>query len=582
MKRALAAMTLLLGTASASAQTADPSYPIVSLLDSTQNTVATFQDPTIGFYNFQAGLFGIATRAADRYPSIFSQPQTTAQVRNEISATVDAAVHLRPNLPYDPAGGDVGDPRFMPDWNRNGVYGEAADFDADTDSDPHAVPAIGSGAAFFRYPCPNADGSVDYVDASGLCAKNPTSFRVGVAREIKVVNARGLVIDATLWLPGHVGDAPLAFPCGNCTPEASFEQILVSAPKLPGVVFSNGFLSRQEHYYWFAERMAREGFVVLTYDPAGQGESEGNAVDLFDFANQSPDALGAAGGACQFAGSCRDIEDMVRWFVGEPVKSLIATLNDKDLRIVPRRDPETENSPNPALAIVDVAKVGLAGHSMGAISTLHYLLGLGNGAGMDGRPLPPLAAAISLSGAGATHAVVPLQFQTSDYDGSPAFVVPTVLGVNLGGGSDGIGYNLIKQKYNELRDDEARTAPIELVILEGGVHVDQSAVPVIPRTNWSIQLSSDYSADWMRCHLAGSADACATALEAREHISRAFASEHAPAGSTESQCIRVPDRAILNQPPADFLAAYAEDKHVCDCVGTTEGRTCDTPQTFVP
>ena len=586
MLRAVVAIVWL-AWGTAAAQSADPLYPITSFLDPLQNTLKTVPDPNAGAYNFEAGMLGIVTRAADRYPKVLATPQSQTAITNEIQATLDGALHLRPSLPYNPSGGDAGNADFMPDWNQNGVFGDPGDFDRDTDSDPHAVPGTGLDTAFFRYPCANPDGTVSYVDAAGVCTKSPPSFRVGVAREIKVVNARGIVIDATLWLPGHAASpTPLVYPCEGCSPDVAFASIVASGAKLPGGVFSDGFLSRQDHYYWFAMRMAREGFVMMTYDPAGQGESEGNAIDLFDFANQNGSSLSPSSESCQFQGACRDLQDMLRWFVGAPVTSVVASLVDKDFRLAARRNPETENAPNPTLTILDTTKVGVAGNSMGALSTLNYLLGLGNGAGIDGKPLPQIAAAVVMSGAGPTRITVPTQFQTSDYDGSPLLVGPSILGlgvsVSSGGNGSSIGYNAMKQTYNLQRDDETRTAPMELVILEGGVHTDHTAVPYVPRTNWAIQVASDYGADWFRCHIVGAAEACAAAVSDRPHISRAFASEHVAAGSDESQCIRVPDRAILNQPPADFLAAYAENKHVCDCAGETDGRTCDTPPTFMP
>jgi hypothetical protein len=190
-------------------------------------------------------------------------------------------------------------------------------------------------------------------------------------------------------------------------------------------------------------------------------------------------------------------------------------------------------------------------------------------------------AAVSLSGATPTKATVPVQFQTSDFDGSPILVGPTVFGVNLGMGGSGIGYNLIKQRYNLLRDDPARNAPMELVVLEGGVHTDHVDASVVPRTMWANSVASDYAASWLKCHAAGDASACAGAIAPLGHISRAFASEQVPAGTTESQCIRVPDRASLNQPPADFLSAYVDGKPVCDCfVGAAPA--CEVGPTFTP
>jgi len=88
--------------------------------------------------------------------------------------------------------------------------------------------------------------------------------------------------------------------------------------------------------------------------------------------------------------------------------------------------------------------------------------------------------------------------------------------------------------------------------LEGGVHTDHVDVSIISRTMWANSLASDYAASWLKCYAAGDASACAAAIAPLEHISRAFASEQVSAGTTESQCIRVPDRASLNQPPRTF------------------------------
>jgi pimeloyl-ACP methyl ester carboxylesterase len=547
----------------------DPmTYPVTSFLDWTQNPIQSVQDQSGGQYAFEAGELGIVTRAADRYPAILTAPQDQASIEREAQATYDAVLHNRPTLPYDHAGGDAGSPYFMPDWNHNGVFGDPGDFDADTDGDPHVVPPDHADTAYFLYPCANQDGTVWYETSSGTCAAGGSGavFKLGVARELKIVDARGLVLDATLWVPGE------AFAASACTSTACSGtnvpslDVDPSGPPLPGVVFSNGLSSRQDHYYWFAMRMAREGFIVLTYDPAGQGQSEGTWTDLFGIFDQHR--------ACdQFSGACRDTMDAVRWFVGAGVPDERGALY-ADGRVAPRLNPEAENAANPVLSILDADRIAIAGNSMGAISTLNYL----NAAGKDpeGKELPRVATAISLSGATPTKATVPIQFQTSDYDGSPILVGPTVFGADLGEGNSGIGYNLIKQLYDELKagsHDE-----MELVVLEGGVHTDHVDVSVVPRTMWANAVASDYAADWLKCHLDGDSAACAASRERGDHhLSRAFASEYASA-SNQSECITVPDRAILNQPPADFVAAYS-GKHVCDCAPAP---TCDTPPTFTP
>src|ERR1700704_577736 len=53
-------------------------------------------------------------------------------------------------------------------------------------------------------------------------------------------------------------------------------------PWRPGVVITNGSVQADEQLYWFAaQALAKAGYVVLTFDPQGQGQS--------DTAGESPD-----------------------------------------------------------------------------------------------------------------------------------------------------------------------------------------------------------------------------------------------------------------------------------------------------
>src|SRR5688572_23504890 len=59
--------------------------------------------------------------------------------------------------------------------------------------------------------------------------------------------------------------------------DAMLDALGLEAP-LPGVVYSGGVISSQPMYYWFAQEMARNHYVVMTYDVSGQGRSEGNST----------------------------------------------------------------------------------------------------------------------------------------------------------------------------------------------------------------------------------------------------------------------------------------------------------------
>ena len=542
-----------------------PTYPIDESLMWTQNTQRSVSDQSIGNYSFEAGFYGAARRAYQRYPSHY----LTAGIdpTREAQVAIDSLTHNRPDLPYVHAM-DAGYPDLMPDWDHDGVFGDAGgydprgvgDFDADTDDVQDT--------AYFLIPCytPADEWKVHHLYADGTCDVSnghAKPYRIGVARELKFINARGLVLDATLWLPAK------AFTGAGCPIYGSASYVNRSAwtgcvapanldqsRSLPSVVFANGLSSRQEHYAWFAMRVVDEGYSVMTYDPAGQGESEGTFGDtlgLSDKERADPNLAGAA----------RDLQDAVRWFVGQSITPTAS----RPGRLTPRADPAT-NAPNPALGTIDTSHVAIAGNSMGALSTLAYLdyLGSPGGLGADRRPLPRIVAAISLSGARQTHAVVPLQFQTSDGDGSPALVLPKVAGVNLGFTGQGIGYELIKARYDQLRTT-AEPGPLSLIVLEGGTHSDHVDEPYVPRTNWGNALAADYAADFLNCYVRGDAGACARSVSVRPHLSRAYASEQdpdGPAGSSPSRCITVPDAGTLNQPPQDFISAETGSP-VYDC-----------------
>jgi hypothetical protein len=487
-----------------------------------------FGDPRTRSWNFDEGIVGGGRRAADRYPKAYDPARLLdpdggfQRLADEVQHAADRATHMRPDPPHDHVT-DAGNPYWMPDWDHDGRFGDPGDFDADTDDRLDV--------GWFLYPCPALDGRVLYETVDGTCLPpwQPVVYKQGLAREIKVVNSRGLILDATLWLPHTALDGRLT--------------------GFSGIVFANGLASRQDLYYWFAMRAARAGYVVLTYDPAGQGESEGGTADLF-----APSVAD-----CSFGGACRDLQDMVRWFVGEPVAPAFGgTVPRVAARHDPRDAPAGDNLPNPVAGLLDRARISIAGNSMGALSVLNYLLHRHRGAGADGRPLPPVRAAAALSGAAPTAVDVPLQFQTSDYDGSPTLVGPGVGGVTLGSEDQGIGYAPIKRRYDELRRSRAGHGAMELLVLAGGTHTDHVNAVNVPRTLWSVALAGEYAVEWFDCHARDDHGACGRATGPRPHLSRAFASEHdpdGPAGPSPSRCITVPDQASLNQPPAAFVAA---------------------------
>ena len=570
MRRTITVLFALFATAVAfgganAAEPPPPTYPVDNVVNATQNTQRSLADQEIGRYQFDAGMYGVVRRVGQRYPEHYLTGGVA--VRRELQAAIDAGTHMRPSIPYT-HWGDAGHPALMPDWDHDGLFGDAGgyaiadrgDFDADTDGVMDT--------AYYRIPCytPDDDYQIHHVYASGGCDVTDAGaepYAIGVATELKIIDARGLLLDATLWLPpeAFAGSGCPAYGSAAYADAAAWKSCvspanLTAAHDFPGLVFANGLASRQEHYHWFSERMAHEGYIVLTYDPAGQGESEGTFGDTLGMTEQQRADQ-------QFAGTVRDLQDVMHWFVGDA----ILRAPDRGVRLVDRADPAA-NSPNPAADLIDTGRIGLAGNSMGAIATLRYLeyLGEPGGLGADGRPLPMVKAAVSMSGARSTHAVVPIQFQTTDGDGSPLLILPKVAGVNLGYQDQGIGYELIKERYDQLRTTSEQGA-LSLVVFESGAHTDHVDVPEVPRTFWGNALAADYAADWLNCYVLGDNAACAGAASVRPHLSRIYASEQdpdGPAGPSPSRCIRVPDAWALNQTPQAMMRG-ASGSPVYDC-----------------
>jgi dienelactone hydrolase len=540
-----------------------PVYPVDNFIASLDGPVRDVRDPASGTFDFNAGTYGGVRRVLQRYPGEFGNPDMDA--RHEAQVVLDSLAHMRPGLPHDHIG-DVGHPGYTPDWDHDGVYRDgggtqpkqSADFDYDTDQVMDT--------AYFLVPCLDISDPypVHYRDVTGRCDVGDTNkapYVAGVAQEVRFVNSRGLLLDATIWLP------PQAFRGYGCpAPQSKAYEARVwktcvtpanlTKSRLPAVVFASGIASRQEHYYWIAQRLAGEGYVVLTYDPSGQAESEGTTIDLFGGGTElKPEG-------CRYAGACLDMEDAVRWFTG----STITPIADSGPRVEARRDP-AKNTPNPVRGVVDAKRFGVAGHSMGGAATLSYLRRVAAGKGTDGRPVPRPSAAVVFSYIAPTPPVVPVQLQTSDHDGLALGITPMQLSAGTpNAGGEGLGYTQMKGGYDAMRATPLRN-PLSLVVLEGGSHTDFIDQPFIFRTLWANAVAGRYAQAWMDCFVKRVKAQCAAASAPYPHLSRSFASEIDTdgAGKLPSWCLQVPDQISLAQSPAGIAEAAANGAPAYDC-----------------
>jgi dienelactone hydrolase len=131
----------------------------------------------------------------------------------------------------------------------------------------------------------------------------------------------------------------------------------------PGVVITNGSVQAPEELYWFAaQTLAKAGYVVMTWDPQGQGYSDtfGEGVDRQDgFPSQT--------GQPFFDGT----EDALDFFFSapgspyHPRKSCSSGTSHDDKQLARVKDGRN-SAFNPFSALLDPSRVGIVGHSLGA------------------------------------------------------------------------------------------------------------------------------------------------------------------------------------------------------------------------
>ncbi|MGI8632556.1 MAG: hypothetical protein ACR2NA_08435 [Solirubrobacterales bacterium] len=138
----------------------------------------------------------------------------------------------------------------------------------------------------------------------------------------------------------------------------------------PGIVITNGSVQAPEQLYWaFAASLAKAGYVVMTWDPQGQGRS-----DTPGGSRTPQEGVPSQSGGPFFWGP----EDALDFFLStpdspyrpRPPQSGGQPYTDKQDRRVQEKgnldDKPLANAFNPWHEMIDRSKIGIAGHSFGA------------------------------------------------------------------------------------------------------------------------------------------------------------------------------------------------------------------------
>jgi dienelactone hydrolase len=284
------------------------------------------------------------------------------------------------------------------------------------------------------------------------------------------------------WGPNGYGLVrPVLFTARNGATLSGHVWATVAGPaKRPGIVITNGSVQADEQMYWYAaQTLAKEGYVVLTFDPQGQGQS-----DTF---GQSPDQNEGYPAQSDGRPFYDGTEDAINFLLSsprhryEPVTSC-NTGTSHAAKQNARVKAGLDAAYNPFWSLLNGGEIGLVGHSYGAAGVSYI-------AQWDPR-VGAVVALDNLGGPGPDAGSVPGSggHQTIGEAGCPArpadrTVVP-ITKPALGISAD---YGLPPTPNTSLPDPNAKAQESHVysgagvdsgeIVIRGGSHLDFSWIP---------------------------------------------------------------------------------------------------------
>jgi pimeloyl-ACP methyl ester carboxylesterase len=226
-----------------------------------------------------------------------------------------------------------------------------------------------------------------------------------------------------------------------------------SAGPYPVILVLQGLNTNLAMYRWWHQAFADAGYLVFAFDFSGQGHSDDE-------------------GAGDPGSNVEDAQDAITWLIEQ----------------------------SPVSAAVDRERIGVVGHSQGAIATMALQA-------VEPRVKAAVAAApISEDSAPFEANPVPVMIQTGDHDGPIApipFLNPAV----------------VRPVYDKLTQDRA------FIVAEASSHAQHTNYPLLPTASWGLEIAALYSVAWMDYHLRGDAAAAAVLTAAHPHLSYLWDSE---------------------------------------------------------
>jgi hypothetical protein len=256
----------------------------------------------------------------------------------------------------------------------------------------------------------------------------------------------------------------------------------------PGVVITTGSIQASDQMYWWAARaLAARGYVVMTFDVQGQGQSEtfGHAPgDIFPTTDGVPS---------QQAPNFYDgTIDALRFFLSTPNDPYRPTgWSEADVAAAEgASDGEQIDWVSPGWGALDRNRICIAGHSLGAGAVsavqqcsdeaeLWRTLELCGGRSF---PIRAVVAWDALSGSGVTPVVPAMSQQADGY-----FLFPTLSSTAPDASSSLGGFNLWK----------SAGVDVYMYVVRGGTHIEWSQVPYTSATLYGAPMNAYYTLAWM-------------------------------------------------------------------------------------
>jgi dienelactone hydrolase len=292
----------------------------------------------------------------------------------------------------------------------------------------------------------------------------------------------------------------------------------------PGVVITDGSVQADEQMYWYlAQTLAKEGYVVLTFDPQGQGQSDtlGTAADTLE------------GVPAQTTGTpfYDGTEDAIDFFLStpshpyDPVPSC-TTGTSHAAKQNARVKQGFDAAYNPFWQLLNRGELGLAGHSYGAAGVSYIgqwdprvkaVVALDNlgGPSPTGDAVPG-----SGSGSGGKNSIGEAPCPADPANRTTVPITKPGLGISADYGLPPLpNTSLPNPRFKEAESLQYSKAGVDSgeIVIRGGSHLDFSFIPLVAfgASYYGADITDWYATAWFDKYLEHSRTADAMLLSGR-------------------------------------------------------------------